>query len=227
LITHQAVAAKTPNEHAELEERRNILRRRLTNWYEARNFYVPPLSQESEITSTSVYSTDSPPESAPLKLPSMLPPSLRMSCLFKLGEIEFRYRLAQGEDALSELRRLLRVTMGLHEYKAKQIRPSQRAGTRARTLLARFRDKVSRSVERYKAAHRALAALEPDGDWSLRLRPLTEKDVRAPGRHEDEFEGTRELSWIWKIAQRSGLDGMSSAEELDPMSNDELNECEF
>ena len=77
--------------------------------------------------------------------------------------------------------------MGLQDYKAKQIGPSQRAGTRARTLIARFWDKVSRCVDRYKAAYSALLSLsEPEGEWRSRLRPLTDKDVRTPRRHDDE-----------------------------------------
>ena len=156
----------------------------------------------------------------------MLSPALRSPCSFNLANIELRFRLAQAEDSVGELRRLLRVTMGLQDYKAKQIGPSQRAGTRARTLIARFWDKVSRCVDRYKAAYSALLSLEPEGEWRSRLRPLTDKDVRAPRRHDDEYEGTRELSWIWRIACRSGLDGINSVEELDPMSNEELDDCE-
>jgi hypothetical protein len=223
LTAEQARVAKTPHERADLEERRNILRRRLTNWMEARNLYIPPLSEDPNVSRN--YSAISPPEAAPLQLPSMLPATLRKSCSFKLADIEARFRHAQAEDALSELRRLLRMTMGLQDYKSTQIGPSQRANTRARSLINRFRDKISRCAERYRSARNALLSLDQDGDWQFHLQQLSAEDIRPPTRNEDESEGTRVLSWIWRVARRSGLEGVTSTEQLGPMSDDEVDEC--
>ena len=79
----------------------------------------------------------------PLRLPSSLPSALHESCPFKLANIEFHFHLAQAEDALSELRRLLHITMGLRHYKEKQVGASQRASTCAQTLISCFQDKVA------------------------------------------------------------------------------------
>jgi len=137
--------ASTPSEHAELEKRRNALRHRLNSWVEARNLYIPPTSEEQAIDPANECSNaaDRPPEAAPLMLPSSLPPALHESCPFKLANIEFCFYLAQAEDALSELRRLLRITIGLRHYKDKQVGASQHAGTCTRTLISRFQDKVA------------------------------------------------------------------------------------
>jgi len=223
-----AQVAGTPNEHAELEERRNALRRRLSTWMDARNLYIPPTSEEQALDPASGPSNaaDRLPETTPLRLPSSLPASLQESCPFKLTKVELRFRLAQAEDALSELRRLLRVTMGLRDYKLKQVGPSQRAGTRARTLISRFKDKVARYVGRYRSAWSALLSLDSNGEWQLRLQQLSDNDVRAPGRSEDESEGNREVSWIWRVPRRVKMGSASLLEPLEPLSNEELRDCE-
>lgn len=229
----QASKAHTPNEYATLEEQRNVLRRRLNNWMEARNLYIPLISEDhATISSTDSSHPDTTsdghlPETMPLNLPSALPASLQQSCPFKLAQIELRFRLAQAEDALTELRRLLRITMGLRDYKAKQIGPSQRAGTRARNLINRFQDKVFRCVKRYRVAHNALLALDPMGEWQTRLQQLKDEDIRAPGRGDNESEGNRQLSWIWLVARRCGLGPVSSMQQPGPssLSDEELDDC--
>ena len=138
------------------------------------------------------------PEDMPLNLPLSLPTSLQQSLPFQLAQIELRFRLAQAEDSLSELRCLLRITMGLRTYKSKDIGPSQRAGTRARNLINRFNEKVSGCAESYRVAHDALLALDPTGEWQKRLRQLKEEDVRASGCRDNESEGSREVLWIWR-----------------------------
>jgi hypothetical protein len=116
--------------------------------------------------------------------------------------------------------------MGLNHYKATQVGPSQRAGTRARGLINRFHEKTMRCANRYRAAYSALVALDPGRIWNTRLRPLGDADIRPPRKGDDEAEGTRELSWIWRIERRSGLSGVSSREELGPMGKEELDDCE-
>ena len=169
-LTQLAQAAKTPTELAELEERRNALRHRLSSWAEARNLYIPPTSEQAiDLDNEPSNAAGRLPEAATLRLPSSLPSALHESCPFKLANIEFRFRLAQAEDALSELRRLLRVTMGLWRYKLKQVGASQRVGTRARALISRFQDKVGRCIGRYRSARIALLSLDAKGTWQLWL----------------------------------------------------------
>ncbi|KAN0118878.1 hypothetical protein V8E52_004650 [Russula decolorans] len=169
VLVQQASRAHTPNECADLEEQRNVLRRRLNIWMDARNLYYIPLISED-------HAAISPAESSH---PQTMP-----------------------VDSLSELRRLLRITMGLRDYKVKQIGPSQRAGTRARNLINRFKDKLSRCAERYRAARNALLALDPMGEWGKRLQELKNEHIRAPGRSDGESEGFRQVSWIWMVARR-------------------------
>ena len=132
----------------------------------------------------------------------------------ELTDTERRLRIAQAEDALAELRCLLRISSGLWRYKRTQVGPSQRAGTRAWSLITRFKDKIDRCANRYRAAHQALVELDPEGDWSKRLRKLKLEHVKGPCRDEDEkSEGRRELSWIWI--------GRPQSERDDPMTLDD------
>jgi hypothetical protein len=137
------------------------------------------------------------PETDLLYLPSQMP--LGNSVLDSLADKERRLRVAQADDALAELKRLLRITMGLWEYKYTQIGSGQGANTRTRTMITRFKTKVTRCVDRYRVARAVLLKLDPTGDWIIRLRELKAEDIRAPGREEGESEGRRELSWIWLV----------------------------
>ena len=223
-MTQLAQEAGTTSDYAELEERRNVFCRRLSSWVEARNSYIPPTSEEQpiDLAPEPLNTVDRPPETVQLRLPSSLPTALHASCPFKLDKIEFRFRLAQAQDALSELRRLLRVTMGLRDYKSKQIGPSQRSGTRARNLIQRFQDKVTRCAGRYRSAHTALLSLDGEGEWKHQLRLLLDTDVRAPGRADGESEGNRELSWIWRVTPQAGMEGASAIQLSDPLRGNEL-----
>ena len=224
-MTQLAQAASTPNEYAELEERRNALRRRLSSWAEARNLYIPLTSEQAiDLSNEPSNAADRLPEAAPLRLPSSLP-ALHESCPFNLADVELRFRLAQAEDALSELRRLLRATMSLRHYKSKQVGASQCGGTRARALISRFQDKVNRCIGRYRSARIALLSLDAKGKWQLQLQELSEKDAQAPGRHDDESEGNRELSWIWRVIQPTQMESNLELEPSDPLSKEELNNC--
>ena len=212
---------KTLAKEGDIEEWRNVLRWRIQAWIEVRRIYIPALADDQDSSISAASATRTTPESVPLKLPSSMTPALRSTCFQGLADIERRLRVAQADDCLSELRKQLRITMGLHHYKNTQIGPSQRAGTRARGLINRFQEKTKRCADRYRAALSAVTALDPGGEWSSRLRPLADTDIRLPRKGDDEAEGTRELSWIWRVDRRSGLSGA----ELDPMGDEELTEC--
>src|SRR5258707_13779366 len=102
VVMKQASTAHTPNECAELEERCNVLHRRLNTWMEARNSYIPPISNDHATSSFTkslpAMSMDHLPETVPLRLPSALPASRRKLCPFNLDEIAFHFHLAQAED---------------------------------------------------------------------------------------------------------------------------------
>ena len=148
-----------------------------------------------------------------LYLPSAV--GSRIPVMGGLAEKETRLRLAQADDALAELRRLLRITVGLRDYKYTQLGPSQRAGTRARSLISRFQGKIDRCAERYRAARSALLNLDANGDWSQRLFELRKEHVKGPGRGtEDESEGRRDVSWIWLMRSEALDDGIPTEDEI-------------
>jgi len=143
LFKQQLKSKTTLPQSAELREKRNVFYRHIQKWQDIQNAYMPAAAQLRVERSTDGDSLC--PEGIPLYLPSSNP------TLFSgaLVEMERRLRVAQLEDSLQELRRLLRVTMGLWEYKYTQLGPSQRAGTRARSLISQFQDKIDRCAERY------------------------------------------------------------------------------
>jgi hypothetical protein len=143
-----------------------------------------------------------------------------------LVEKEKRMRIAQADDALVELRRLLRISMGLSQYKYSQAGFGQRANTRTRSLIQRYWAKVNRCADRYRAARSALVELDPTIDCLIRLQPLEASDIRRPGLNrddeesEDRHEGVRELSWIWLVQKDSPHDTTEASE-------DEVNDSKF
>jgi hypothetical protein len=157
----------------------------------------------------SLLSVTAHPENIPLHLPSSILPSLwTAGCSPGLVDKETRLRLAQADDGLNELRRQLRISATLIDYKKEQHSSSQRMSTRARSLLSRFHDKTHRAAERYTAAFNALSVLDPGGDWTVRLKYLDHsKDLRSPRRDPDEDpnENRRELSWIWLVQRADNL----------------------
>jgi hypothetical protein len=162
---------------AAVTEQRAALHQRITKWQQIQTCYMPEVSmlrtnqcpEDGEV----IFSED-----IILYLPSACPEAVAVPR--NLVDIEKRLRLAQAEDTLAELWRLLRVSSSLWQYKRTQVAPSQRAGTRARSLITQFKDKIDRCADRYHAAHQALIGLDPQGDWSRRLRALRAEHVKGP-----------------------------------------------
>jgi len=201
----------TVHKTADLQEKRNILQRRIEKWRDIQAFYMPAISELCLATESEGKIN---PENTPLYLPSGFPSHLQLPP--NLVQKEKRIRLAQAEDALAELQRLLQVTLGLWDYKFTQLGPSQRAGTRAQSMISRFNDKISHCADRYRAARAALLRLDPGGSWMERLLELKAEHVRTPRRNQDdESEGRREVSWIWMV--KSHLPSL-----LEPVSEEEI-----
>ncbi|KLO05116.1 hypothetical protein SCHPADRAFT_947170 [Schizopora paradoxa] len=140
----------------------------------------------------------------PLCLPSSFSAEQRRTyCAPGVEEKERRLRFAQAEDALDELRRVLRAVLALDTHKGKQTAGSGvAANTRMQTLLSRHRAKQDRIAERYRAARKALCALDPVGasakeGWGNRLKVLNKSHVTPPVAEDGQSEGRLELSWIW------------------------------
>lgn len=127
----------------------------------------------------------------------------RVPCDRALLGYEWRLRVAQAHDTLSDLRSHLRLLSHLYIFKDRFIR-GQRHNTRARSVLTNVEQKIQVDAARYRKSRAALAVLAPvlrkeDKDWAVELRPLHNDDIRRMTEaREDESEGNRTLSWIWK-----------------------------
>jgi hypothetical protein len=133
---------QTPLRAVEVQEKRNALSHRLEAWHEIQAHYMPRTA-DLRTSNTSLLQ----PKLHPLYLPSSAPISMRQMDGGSLSGQEVHLRLAQAEDALSELRRLLRITTGLWQYKFKHVGPSQHSSTRTRAMIERFCMKVTCTAE--------------------------------------------------------------------------------
>lgn len=192
-------------EEGVLEDRRATLFERIESWRSIQVLYMPGIAQLRQTHGTRTDAMPDAqdidrPEEVPLFLPSGMPPALwETGCVPGVIDKEKRLRLAEANDALTAMRRQLRIMTGVFNYKKTHVSGAgQRANTRARTLMAQITQKTQLFAERYRAARVALSALDPEGDWQLTLKPLRVEDIRGPARQgDDSSEGRRELSWIW------------------------------
>lgn len=140
----------------------------------------------------------------PLCLPSSLTTEQRRSyCTPGLEEKERRLRIAQADDALDELRRVLRAVLALDTHRNRHTAGAGvAANTRMQSLLSKHRAKQRRIAERYRAARGALCLLDPEGaiaedGWGRRLQVLDDPDIKPPALEDGQSEGRRQLTWIW------------------------------
>jgi hypothetical protein len=209
LLKQRIHSKETTLQQAERQEKRAALQRRIDKWRDMQDMCMPAVAELRLGDSDALQA-----EATPLYLPSAIPPNLGLSDTLK--DKERRLRLAQIQDTLLELRRLLRITLGLWDYKFQQVGYGQRANTRTRALIARFQEKVNCCAERYRATRAALLVLDANGSWSDQLLELHPEHVKAPRRGDgDESEGRRELSWIWMAKIGSGEKSTISKAELD------------
>ncbi|KAI0067061.1 hypothetical protein BV25DRAFT_1912397 [Artomyces pyxidatus] len=207
--------AKTKIGKAALQDKRNALQHRIKAWRSIQAIYMPVASvlmaREANALGPEEIVRDarSNIEDEKLWLPSAIPKEMWAAGLTpNIVQKAIRLRRAQAEDALHEIRRHLRIRMGLVHYKRVFVAgPSQRTNTRARQAIKTFNEKLARHVARYRGARAALAVLEPDGDWPDQLRVLRQEDIRAP-REDDEGlgKGHREMSWIWRTLRHESRD---------------------
>ena len=198
---------------ADSQEKRTGLYRRIEQWRQVQFAYTPAVASLL-VTSSSSGSGDrgvlDSPEFQPLFLPSSIPTPLNKGNDVKvLAEKERRLRIAQADEALSDIRRGRRTITGLNQFKKFNISGAgNKPNTRMRVLYNRMTNKISRAAERYRMARAALLRLQPDGgDWSDRLRNLDQADIRGPGKATDDPRpvpnGRYEPSWIWLVPRNS------------------------
>jgi hypothetical protein len=209
LLKQRIHSKETTLQQAERQEKQATLQWRIDKWHDMQDLCMPAVA-ELRLGDSDVL----PAEAIPLYLPSAIPPNLGL--LDTLKDKERRLRLAQIQDTLLELRRLLRITLGLWDYKFQQVGYGQRANTRTWSLIARFQEKVNRCAEHYRATRAALLVLDANGAWSDQFLELRPEHVKAPQHgDDDESEGRHELSWIWMAQIGSGEKSTNSKAELD------------
>lgn len=209
---------RTSKQLADLEGKRTSLRSRIQWWRQAQLVYMPCVAALIAPTlSDDESNPKEPAESMPLYLLSSLPQQLRqLPELATMLEKECRLRMAQADDALAEIRRQRRIISGLWQFKRLNIDGTgNRTSTRMRTLYNRFNLRVRRYAECYRAAHRSLLVLNPNGAWQLRLKDLKDGDIRGPGKEDNGTGNSRfEPSWIWLVPRVCSAPDMGDSEQV-------------
>ena len=196
-----------------MQEKRNVLAHRIANWQKIQDIYMPstlslrPRQESSDADTEAQASSESSqsssgPEKITLFLPSACPASIRLSEEMQplMGK-ETQLRVAQAYDALSYIKKLRRILVGISAFKHQNISGTGgRANTRVRSLYEKFQGRIKLAAQRYRMAYTALLILDQNGSWSSQLRVLHDTDIRGPDQDaDDESEGKREHSWIWLV----------------------------
>lgn len=210
---------------AVIEEKRTSLLRRVTRWSRIQMLYMPSVENLDNLSRCNVGDpSDVPVESLKIFLPSSLPSADRQSLYppYDLVKKEIQFRLAQAEDSLSEIRKLLCRRAQGYIYKRSNVEGVTQ-NTRAQTVLQTYQDKIDRAFNRYTATWRALKTLNPSGDWKLSLRELLPDHLMSPQVDSEDLhrqktsskkganrnymgQGREELSWIWLVRRPYGED---------------------
>ena len=164
-------------------------------------------------------------EAVPLLLPSSLDPGRRERiCLQQVAEHERMLRKAQLQDSLIELRHTRKIRRQLLLNHHVQVAGGgQRVSTRSRTVVNNVENRITKFVERYRTAYRALLQLDPTGDWRETFLELKDSDNRGPWKEDNEGgvgDGSYFRSWIWLPNPRApsaagGEEGEDGASEED------------
>ncbi|OBZ74530.1 hypothetical protein A0H81_05788 [Grifola frondosa] len=186
-------------QHAKLLERQTALQRRIDAWFEIQQLYMPALARlrsRNNTTETAVQA-----QNVSLLLPAAA--SRDIVCDPFLLDYEWRLRYSNAFENLADLRRHLQLRDHLCKFKAQFIR-GQRPNTRARSIVNTIQERIHADVARYRINHAALTSLAVTlnrSDWQRTLHPLADADVRfiADGE-EDQTEGRRTMSWIWRTS---------------------------
>ena len=194
-------AAKANTTAEGLAERRKGIAKSIQEFRSVQKVYMPGLSNLIDSDGSKL---DTRPELFKLVLPSQLSPDERQSwCLPGLPTLEARFRYAQADGALAEIRRLRQIFQGLSDQNRKHINNSQGTVTCTLGTFGRYKTQISRFAMLYRHARRALIALDPAGkitQWTPRFLELKDADIRGPGREADEpSEGQTVSSWIWLV----------------------------
>lgn len=203
-LAHEVSTGATTRQSAGLTEQRNLLRSRIRSYEQLLAIYMPGLLQYRLDQENAPATTPAPPdppstqpdppsthsgrtkrlpkdkiEYADIWLPSKVDPTARRRiCREGVPRIEERLRTVQLEDALENIRHILKVKTRMVQFKNKNIR-GQRDGTRSRTIIDRVHQKARATAEKYRNARVAKLALSGPGDWEMVYKPLNDSDIRG------------------------------------------------
>ncbi len=170
-----------------VDDKEAELRRKISNWKgNLQRIFMPGLRHSRETAEADVdmdadVDADCEVWDIQLRLPSSLSVQERgSSCDAELVQKEIRLRIAQADDALAELRRVLRSIQTLERHQRTQTAGAGvAANTRMHSLMAKHRLRRDRIADRYRAARAALFRLQPSGGtWSARMNDLKPEHVR-------------------------------------------------
>lgn len=163
-------------------EQQNQLRSRIHAWEQLHPIYMPGLLQyltTLNTTDAAPASLNNKPEVAKLWLPSTIPSTQRMAvCQPGLASMEERLRTVQCNDALENIRHVLKVKARMIAFKNKNLR-GQREGTRSCAVIDRVHGCARASAAKYRAARKAKLALAGPGEWETTFRELLDGDIRS------------------------------------------------
>ena len=222
-LAFKATGSKSTAEQASLQEKRNSLAHRITNWQKIQDIYMPLVTtlRPSKVPVEPDQDQSEPqnPTDTRLFLPSGCQSSMWESEYFKvLLSKEAQLRLSQAYDALAYIRKFRRIFVSLVDSRHQNVSGTgNRANTRLRSLLNKFQNRIKLAALRYRAAYAALCLIDPNGSWKTELKPLHDADIRGPGRDPDDDvlgEGRREISWIWLVAGPTELSADNSDKDV-------------
>ncbi|KAG1791580.1 uncharacterized protein HD556DRAFT_1240578 [Suillus plorans] len=189
-----------------LQERGNVLRRKIEQWSNVQLLYMPVVARlcASDMPTSRTHSTEEKAHEIELWLPSKVckqSTDALHQCDATLCQYEWELRRAQAYDALDELRRHLRLRAHLYKFKDTHIR-GQRANTRASAIIDKVESNVLVAAARYRRAWAALENLSPalsHTTWKVEFPKLENDDIRGMSQGKlGQSSGNRTLSWIWK-----------------------------
>ncbi|EAU89527.1 hypothetical protein CC1G_02416 [Coprinopsis cinerea okayama7 len=205
----------TSRQRAMITERSTTVRRKVGAWRKLQAFFMPSVAAYQKEKEEEDSSGPDDTCTLPLYLPSAVPESVPYDK--RLARYEHRYRVAQGETVLQQIRTLLILRSHMWQLKKKYTQ-GYRQTTRANALIGTIGTRIDNNITRYKLIRACLSNLTnitADSSWEATLRVLTESDVRGMTIDDDEGgEGSKQLSWIWRVGSVAGGGDQTGTSDL-------------
>ncbi|KAF6763520.1 hypothetical protein DFP72DRAFT_986476 [Ephemerocybe angulata] len=183
--------------------------RKYTAWIALQDLYMPGIAsyRKSQVEEGAASETV---QRLPLYLPSDIIALLPIPA--RLARYEFRFRLAQADTALTELRAHLILRSQMYHSK-KIFTHGTHAITRSHSLLQDVEKKIRNDAALYIAVRKRLLTLGgflQDSSWEAMFLPLEQSDIRGMTADDDAGkdrkkdketgmgDGRRSMTWIWR-----------------------------